>query len=176
MATFLDGRVSFLRSSIVLGHDHLVFLNEETGEGLTSNNPDDDHSHRVDFQEAIQEELDEQGNVVVEGQEAQWVMSPGTADGHVHDPIGRDLEFDDEPPEDTREEKQKVIDTKDFFLETLAAERQSRDWAEECRGLYQSNEDTYFDEGNKQKLQAESRPYCLPSPEHSQPQPSDQSF
>jgi len=163
MATFLDGRVSFVRSSVVEDHDHLVFLNEETGVGQTSESRIDGHTHTARFQDAKPAVKDDSGATVTPATEAQWIMDPAS-NGHIHEVIGRDLELldiVDTIPKDDRDEKTKVMQTKDFFFETLAAERRSRDWAEEARGLYQSDEDIYFDEGNKQKLQAESRPVIV---------------
>ncbi len=57
--------MKILQTEIALKHDHIVMLDEVSGVGMTS--IDKDHSHEIRLENG------------------QWVMQPGSADGHVHE-------------------------------------------------------------------------------------------
>lgn len=105
-------------------HQHVVYLDEERGEGRVS--IEDDHDHQVILQEA---QLDEAGNVVQEG---GWVVVPDPMDGHTHNLEDIRLVY----PKSNESDEDKVSMVLNLFRTAYEFDQESLDKAEEADDFY----------------------------------------
>lgn len=116
------------------GHYHIVYLNEETGQGFVLEA--DKHTHELEFAEPVPDQIDPQtGEVVVEGRPGGWIVVPGE-DGHMHE-----LE-DYEPyfPKSKESDDQKCREILDLYRHAKAINSDSMEAANEAEDFYRGDQ------------------------------------
>ena len=114
-------------------HNHILYLNEDTGEGRCT--VDNKHFHELRYTPGQQVQDPETGELI-EATPGQWIVLPA-ADGHTH-------EIEDYEPgsgfTDDRPESEIVRETYGLFKEALEYERDSYDKAKESHDFYDGDQ------------------------------------
>jgi Phage P22-like portal protein len=124
-------------------HHHIIYLNDETGVGLSSVTMG--HAHDVVLQPPTPAQLDEMGNVIVPESPGGWIILP-TLDGHSH-------EIEDyiiKPSKKKEDDAQVLADVRELFRTGRELEKTSLLKAKEAEDLYSGK---HWDEAEKARLE-----------------------
>jgi hypothetical protein len=137
------------------GHYHIVYLNYDTGTGVTTTA--DGHTHEVRYSPPLpaqEAQYDEMGQEVAPAQEEQsgyFEILPDPFDGHTH-------EIEEYPVKipKTKESKEDILrDVYNLFKEWSELEKSSRDKGRESDGFYSG--ESQWDEAQKRELDSLNR-------------------
>lgn len=123
-------------------HDHVLYLNTDTGVGLCTT--DDEHSHPLEYQAPVPAGQDQQGNPTP-AQPGGWMLLPA-ADQHVHNIIA----FKPKKKKSKEDDETLVSQIIALYREWRGNERDSLEKARESEGFYIG--DKQWEEGIKGKL------------------------
>lgn len=116
------------------GHYHIVYVNEETGQGLLTEA--DGHVHELEFAEPMPDQVDPQtGEVVVPGRPGGWVVVPGE-DGHTHELEEYELYF----PSSNESDDQKCRELLDLYRHAKTINHDSMEAANESEDFYRGDQ------------------------------------